>query len=154
MMARSGSSAATSCTNVSETWANIGTIVTGLGAVTFCAGLIAYAAFAWYATNVDAISASSGSAPDELRREPSGTHPGPPDRRLHTTTLGSVLLMVARWRARSVPRWLPLGYLVLTVGLFVLRGDALSVLQAVQTLSLLAVAFFTLRAAGRNRRRL
>jgi hypothetical protein len=65
------------------------------------------------------------------------------------TTLGSVLLMVALLRARSVPRWLPIGYLVLTAGLFVLRGEALSVLQAVQALSLLAVAFFTLRAAGR-----
>jgi len=33
-----------------------------------------------------------------------------------------------------------------SAGLFALRGDTLSILQAVQTLSLLAVAFFTLRA--------
>jgi hypothetical protein len=60
--------------------------------------------------------------------------------------------MVALWRARSVPRWLPIGYLALTVGLFAFRGDALSILQAIQTLSLLLVAFFTVRAARRPAR--
>jgi hypothetical protein len=64
-------------------------------------------------------------------------------------TLGSLVLMGALWRSRSVPRWLPIGYAVLTVGLFVLDGAALNIVQAVQTLSLVTVAFYALRAASR-----
>jgi hypothetical protein len=62
-------------------------------------------------------------------------------------TLGSLLLMGALWRSRSVPRWLPIAYLVLTVGIFALSGLLLNVVQAVQTLLLVPVAFYALRRA-------
>jgi hypothetical protein len=48
------------------------------------------------------------------------------------------------------PRWLPIGYLVVTVGVFVPGGVTLNIVQAVQTLSLAVVAFYALRAAGRS----
>jgi hypothetical protein len=60
-------------------------------------------------------------------------------------TLGTLLLMGALWRARAVPRWLPIGFLVLTVGLFAVDGVVLNVVQAVQTLLLVPVAFYALR---------
>ena len=132
-----------------STWANIGAVVSGLGAVAFCAGLVAFGSFAWYATNVDAIPANAGSALMGYVESNPGHVLGLQIAGFMAATLGSMLLMVALWRARTVPRWLSLGYLVLTAGLFALRGDALSILQALQTLSLLTVAFFTLRAAGR-----
>jgi hypothetical protein len=61
-------------------------------------------------------------------------------------TLGSLVLMGALWRARSVPRWLPVAYLVLTVGVFGLGGVVLNVVQAVQMLSLTVVAYYAWRA--------
>jgi hypothetical protein len=112
------------------TWANIGAVLTGLGGVTFCAGMVAFGSFAWYATNSDAMPADSGSALMTYVENSPGHLLGLQIVGFMVTTLGSVLRMVALLRARSVPRWLPIGYLVLTAGLFVLRGEALSVLQA------------------------
>jgi hypothetical protein len=65
-------------------------------------------------------------------------------------TLGSLILMAALWRARSVPRWLPVTFLALTVGLFALSGVALNVVEAAQFLILPVIAFYLVRAAGRT----
>ena len=57
--------------------------------------------------------------------------------------------MAALWRARSVPRWLPVGYLVLTVATFATDGVVLNVVEAVQALAWIVVALCSLRAANR-----
>jgi hypothetical protein len=132
-----------------STWANIGAVVTGLGGVAFCAGIVSFGSSVWYATNTDAIPSDSGTTLMTYIENNPGHVMGLQMAGFLLTTLGSLVLMVALWRARSVPRWLPIGYLVLTVGVFVLGGVTLNIVQAVQTLSLAVVAFHTLRAAGR-----
>jgi hypothetical protein len=129
-------------------WANIGTVVTGLGGVAFCAGNVAFGSFAWYATNTDAVPADAGTALMAYSKDNPGHLMGLQGAGFLLATLGSLLLMVALWRARSVPRWLPIGYVVLTVGVFALGGVALNIVEAIQTLSLVVVAFYALRAAG------
>jgi hypothetical protein len=128
-------------------WATIGAAMTGLGGVMFCAGMVAFGTFAWYATSTDAIPADAGTALMTYAEDSPGHVLGLQMAGFLLLTVGSLVVMVALWRARSVPRWLPIGYAVLTVGVFALGGVALNVVQAAQTLSLLAVAFYAVRAA-------
>jgi len=92
-----------------STWANIGAIVTGLGGVTFCAGMVTFGSFAWYATDTDAIPADSGTALMAYVENNPGHVLGLQMAGFFLATLGSAVLMVALLRSRSVPRWLPIG---------------------------------------------
>jgi hypothetical protein len=125
--------------------ANVGAVMTGLGGVAFCAGIISFGSFAWYATSTDAIPAETGTALMTYLEDNPGHLMGPQMAGFLLFTLGSLVLMGALWRARSVPRWLPIAYLVLTIGLFVFDGVALNVIEAVQMLSLVVVAYYALR---------
>jgi hypothetical protein len=127
--------------------ANIGAVLTAFGGVAFCAGIVSFGSFAWYATDIGAIPADSGAALMSHIEDNPGHMMGLQMAGFLLFTLGSILLMAALWRARSVPRWLPIGYLVLTVAVFVLGGVALNIVQAVQMLSLVVVAFYALRAS-------
>lgn len=130
--------------------AGIGAVMTGLGGVLFCAGMVSFGSFAWYATSTDAIPAEAGTALMTYAEESPGHILGTQMAGFLLVTLGSLVLMAALWRARSVPRWLPVAYLVLTVGVFALDGVALNVVQAAQMSSVLAVAYYTVLAGGRS----
>lgn len=132
-----------------STWANVGAVMTGFGGVAFCGGVVSFGSFAWYATDTDAIPADSGTALMTYLNDHPAHLMGLQMAGFLLITLGSLVLIVALWRARSVPRWLPIAYLVLTIGVFALSGVALNIVQAVQALSLVAVAFFALRTAYR-----
>jgi hypothetical protein len=132
-----------------STLAATGAVMTGLGGVAFCAGMVSFGSFAWYATSTDAIPADAGTALMAYAEDNPGHILGVQMAGFLLFTLGSLVLMAALWRARSVPRWLPIGYVLLTAGVFALSGVALNLVQAVQTLSLLAVAFYAARAASR-----
>jgi hypothetical protein len=132
-----------------STLANVGAVMTGIGGVAFCAGMISFASFAWYATNTAALPIDSGTSLMSYVEDNGGHLMGVQMAGFLLVTLGSLVLMGALWRSRAVPRWLPIAYLVLTVGVFALGGVLLNVVQAVQTLSLIAVAFYAARAAGR-----
>ena len=127
-------------------WANVGAVMTGIGGVAFCAGMVSFGAFAWYATNTDAIPVDTGTNLMTYAVDNPGHLLGIQMAGFLLTTLGSLVLMVALWRARSVPRWLPIAYLVLTVGVFATDGVVLNVVQAIQMLTLVVVAFFAYRS--------
>ncbi len=131
-------------------WANTGAVLAGFGGVVSCAGSVAFGAFAWYATATAAIPTGSGTDLMAYVDDNRGHLLALEMVGFLMTTLGSLVLMVALWRGRAVPRWLPIGYLVLTAGLFTLSGVVLDAVQAIQTLSLLVVAFQVLRLRGRS----
>jgi hypothetical protein len=122
--------------------ANIGAVLTGFGGVAFCGGMVAFGSFAWYATS---LPVDTGTALMSYFQDNPGHLIGLQMAGFLLVTLGSLVLMVALWRAGSVPRWLPVAYAVLTVGGFVLDGVALNLVQATQMLSLTAVAYAALR---------
>jgi hypothetical protein len=128
-------------------WANIGAVMTTLGGAAFCAGMVSFGSFAWYATDTAAIPAGPGEALMSYVEDSPGHMLGVQMVGFLLFTLGSLALMVALWRSRAVPRWLPIGYLVLTVGTFALGGVALNIVQAIQMLSLVVVAYYTVRTA-------
>jgi hypothetical protein len=115
-------------------WATVGAVTTGFGGVLFAAGILAMGTLAWYATATDAIPADAGTGPQAAG--------------FLLFTLGSLALMVALWRSGSVPRWLPVAYGVLTLGVFALDGVVLNVVQAVQMLTLVVLAGFLMRTVG------
>jgi hypothetical protein len=98
--------------------ANIGAVLTAAGGTLFASGVISYGVLSWYATAPDAMSAEAGTAlmayfADNPMRIAMFQGAG-----LILFTLGGLLLSVALWRARSVPRWLPTAWAVLTVAQF------------------------------------
>lgn len=130
-------------------WANVGAVVTGFGGLAFGAGTVSFAVLGWYATATEAIPADVGATllgyvEDDFGRIGILVMGG-----FLLFTVGSLLLMVALWRARAVPRWLPIAFTLLTVALFAgLPGRVLDVVQAVQVASLTLVAWYLWRATA------
>jgi hypothetical protein len=127
--------------------ATVGAMLTGFGGVAFCAGIVSFGSLAWYATDPAAVPPDAGAALMTYVVDNPGHVMGAQMAGFLLYTVGSLLLMVALWRARAVPRLLPVAYLVLTVGVFAVGGVALNVVQAAQTLLLVPVAFYGIRSA-------
>jgi hypothetical protein len=125
--------------------ATIGGVLTGIGGIAFSVGMFAFGSLAWYATSPEAVQPEAGEALMAYVNDNPGHVLLPQMIGFLLFTVGSLLLMGALWRSRSVPRWLPVAYLVLTVGLFVLGGVVMNVVQAAQTLLLVPVAVYALR---------
>lgn len=98
--------------------ASVGAVITTLGGIAFAMGEFGFAAVSWYATESDAVSVAEGT---QLLAY-SVDHPE------HGMvvqmagfllfTLGSIMLLIALIRARTVPLWLPIAFLVLVVAQF------------------------------------
>ncbi|HEU5110088.1 MAG TPA: hypothetical protein VFT95_16220 [Micromonosporaceae bacterium] len=127
--------------------ATVGAVLTGFGGVAFCAGMVAFGSLAWYVTDPGVVPPENGTTLMTYIEDNPGHVMGAQMAGFLLYTLGSLLLMAALWRARAVPRWLPIGYLLLTVGLFALDGVALNIVQAAQTLLLVPIAVYAVRAA-------
>src|SRR6185295_12000224 len=78
------------------------------------AALATFGSLSWYATSPDAVPPDAGSAFMTYVNDNPGHVMLPQMIGFLLFTLGSLLLMGALWRSRSVPRWLPIAYLVLT----------------------------------------
>jgi hypothetical protein len=132
-------------------WATVGAVLTGLGGAAFCAGMAGFGILTWYATATGGLSAEAGTGLMAYVEQDRGHVAALQAGGFLALTLGTLLLMVALWRSRSVPRWVPVAYLVLTVGIFAGLGGGrvLDVVQAVQVLTSGSVAWFLWRAASR-----
>ena len=125
--------------------ADVGAVVTVLGGLAFAMGAFARGAVSWFAT-ADQVGGAAGSRMLALVQEE-------PTRLMLVAmagfllfTVGILVLAVAWWRCRAVPRWLPITLAVLTVGQFTgLEGRALDVLQilVMAVLIVFAVVFVT-----------
>jgi hypothetical protein len=133
-----------------STLANIGAVVAGIGGAAFCAGQTAFGSIAWYATDTHVLSTDAGTSLLKYVVDNPGHGMAEAMAGFLLYSIGSLLLMGALWRARSVPRWLPVAYLVLTIGVFLSFGVVANIVQAAQTLSLVVVAYSLVRSAGRR----
>lgn len=131
-------------------WAEVGAVVTIVGGLAFAMGAFARGAVSWFASD-PALGADTGRTLLALIE-------GEPGRLLLVAmagfllvTVGMLVLAVAWWRSRSVPRWLPIALAALTVAQFtVFEGRALDVLQILVMLVLaaFAIAFLRRRPVG------
>jgi hypothetical protein len=124
-------------------WANAGAILTSVGGMVFSAAVFAFAMLAWYGT---AVPAESGGPVLAALKDDGGHLMGPQVIGFLAYNVGTVLLATALWRARSVPRWLPIALAVLTVAQFPLPDRLIDVAQALLMAGYVAVAWFVMRA--------
>jgi hypothetical protein len=99
-------------------FASVGAVITTLGGIGLAMGEFGFAAMSWYSTEADAISVAEGTKLLDYTVD----HPE------HGMvvqmagfllfTVGTILLLVALIRSRSVPLWLPIACLVLIVAQF------------------------------------
>jgi hypothetical protein len=131
-------------------WANIGAVLTSLGGIAFATGEFAYSALGWYATATDVLPVDTGTALMSYVEDHPAHMITPVIAGFLALNIGVLLLSTALWRSRSVPRWLPLATVVLTIGQFAgLPNRALDVEQSAVMVVYAAVAWYLIRATAR-----
>jgi hypothetical protein len=124
-------------------WATAGAVLVSLGGVLFAAAGYAIGVLTWYATAVDVLDAGAGAALlSGVEKDPG--HLGAADVvGFLALTVGSLLIAVALWLSRAVPRWVPIALAVLTLAQFAPWPDrALDLEQAALMAVCLVIAWF------------
>jgi hypothetical protein len=130
-------------------WATVGGVLTSVGAVVFALGAFAFASLVWYATAPAALSPAQGAVLLEYAEANPGHGLVLQMVGFLTFTLGTLLLSVALLQAGTVPRWLPVAVLLLTVLLFAIPGRTQDVAQAAQMLAFAGIGLVYLRTSTR-----
>lgn len=125
------------------TWATLGALLTALGGLAFYGGVAAEGVLGAYATNPEALPTQSGTTlitfvNDNFQYIGVVLIPG-----FVLLTLGPLLLALALWSARSVPRWLPVAFaLTNAAGFPVPPGLVADVVNTAFAATLVAIAWF------------
>lgn len=131
--------------------ANVGAVVASAGGILFAMGAFAFAAFTWYVTDPTVLPVADGTRvldyvvanPEHLMLLQMGG--------FLLYTLGTLLLAAALFRARSVPRGLPIAMIVLTIAQFATHGRVLDFVQIVAMMVLVALAVLAIRRSTASR---
>ncbi len=127
--------------------ATIGGVATVAGGVLFAMGAAGSATLTWYVTST-ALSEESGRDLIAFMND----HPGhvlvPQTTGFFLVTLGTLVLTAALVHARVVPRLAGAAFVLLTVALFAVSGQAMNAVQAAQMLLIGAIAIPLWRRAG------
>ena len=99
-------------------WATIGAAITTLGGIAFAMGEFAFAALSWYSTDTSAISEPAGTKLLSHTIDHTGHGTVVQVVGFLAFSVGTVLLLVALIRARTVPLWLPITFFALIVAEF------------------------------------
>jgi hypothetical protein len=117
-----------------------GALLTAAGGITFAMGSTAFAAAGWLATS-DAIPEKAGRALLHTVGSEGSQLFVPAAVGFLVTTLGSLLIAAALLRARTIPTWIPVALIVLTLAQFVpLPSRALDLVEMGATLTFALVA--------------
>ena len=131
--------------------ANIGAVVATVGGVLFAMGAFAFATFTWYVTDSAALPIADGTRLLEyaVANPEHGMLVQMGGFLLYT--LGTLLLAAALLRARSVPRWLPIAMIVLTIAQFATSDRVLDFVQIAAMTVLVTLAALARRQSAASR---
>jgi hypothetical protein len=131
--------------------ANIGAVVATVGGVVFAMGAFAFAMFTWYVTDTAALPIADGTRLLEyaVANPEHGMLLQMGGFLLYT--VGTLILAGALLRAGSIPRWLPIAVIALTITQFATHDRVLDFVQvaAMTVLVILAALAFRYSAASR-----
>jgi hypothetical protein len=125
-----------------RTLATIGAAFTIFGHILLSAGVFAVGVLFWYATDTSALSEEAGTGMLNYFQDHLGHVIGPQFVGFSTASIGVLLMAVALWRSRVVPRCYPP---VLVAGLVLMGaggGRVLDMLEAAQILTLAILAWY------------
>jgi len=125
--------------------ANLGAIVVTLGGVLFAMGAFAFAAFAWYVTDPAVLPAADGARLLDYAVANPEHVMIPQALGFLLYTLGTVVLALALVRARTVPRWLPIAVIGLTIAQFIAHDRLLDLVQVATMATLVILAAMAVR---------
>jgi hypothetical protein len=123
-------------------WANVGAVLTTVGGLAFFAAEFAFGTLSWYAT---ALPADDGAKLITYVHDNPGHVMGVQVASFLAYNLGVLLMCVALWRARTVPRWLPIAIAVLTLAQFAMPSALGRVEEAVTMLSFVPIGWYLMR---------
>jgi hypothetical protein len=128
--------------------ANLGGVVATVGGVLFAMGAFAFATFTWYVTDSAALPLADGTRLLEyaVANPEHGMLVQMGGFLLYT--LGTLILAAALLRARSVPRWLPIALVVLTIAQFATSDRILDIVQIAAMTVLVILAALALRQSA------
>jgi hypothetical protein len=134
-------------------WATVGGSLVWLGAAIYGAGVAGWAAIYYFATDPAALDpATAGRLVDHVNDD-TGRMLAVPIGGALLIALGSLLIAVALWRARTVPRWVPVlgGIAALATVLLPPSGIAGLVAEAGSSISTIAIGWYAWRTSGAPR---
>lgn len=125
----------------------VGAVVMIAGGIVFAMGAAGFAAISWFASAGD-LSDGTGQALVDFANDTPGHLMGPNMAGFALTTLGSLILATALIRARAVPVYAVIAYIVLTLAQFSgIPGRAMDFLQIAMMLFLITFAVVLWRRA-------
>lgn len=133
-------------------WANLGAVLTALGGLCFFGGVAGEGILGAYVTDPDALPVEAGTAfwthfSDNFAPIGAILIPG-----FLLLTIGPLLLAVALWRAKSVPRWLPIAMALSNVATFFIPFGVLAdVLNVIFFGAVVATAWYLWRTTTPQR---
>lgn len=129
--------------------ATAGAVLTVFGGICFAAGFFAFGVSSWFATLPLPGPVAPAALFDAVQADAMRSF-GPQLVGFLLAGVGTVLLAVALWRSRAVPRWLPVTTVLALVAMFLVGGGLLyDLLHAAFMATLVVLAVFCWRAAPR-----
>ncbi|BBG05002.1 MULTISPECIES: hypothetical protein [Pseudonocardia] len=129
--------------------ATSGAALTVLGGISFAAGFFAFGVSSWFATLPLDDPAASVALFDAVQADAMRSF-GPQLAGFLLASVGTVLLAVALWRSRTVPRWLPATTVLALVAMFLVGGGLLyDLLHAAFMATLVVLAVYCWRSGPR-----
>ncbi len=132
------------------TYVNIGAVLATTGGVLVAMSSFAFACLRWYATAKDAISPDSSAALLAYVKGNQAPIAVPQVAGFLAFNIGVLLFVVALWRSRVVPRWLPIAMTLLTLAQFAgLPDRALDFVQVADMATFIAIAGYVFTRIAR-----
>lgn len=132
-------------------FATLGALCTGLGGIAFAMGLFSSTTLTWYATGAEAQAGQDGASVFASFVASPAHAFAPQIGGFLLGTVGIILLSIALWRSRSLPRVVAVAPAVLAVlGFFLDIAPLFDLSQALLMVSLVVIGGYMCRAVGKG----